>query len=197
MAIRIFTIFIASFLAVSLTPDISSAAEFGVVMDVAGKASVQRLGKMFPADFGMNLQEGDELIAGKGGSITFVTYSDCREWRIEGAGQTRLTASGASVVKGSAPKSGRQLPVCYSPEEKQGNNSGVIGGFVLRGVPQDPVKELRDEFKASKASNTALMTLIMNDLRNGRKDLAREYYGELRRRAPESAFVQNLADEFK
>lgn len=196
MTSRLFMVFITALLSVHLFPAVSYSAEFGVVMDVAGKTSVQRSGKSFPADFGMNLQEDDALIAETGATMTLVTYADCREWRIEGPGQAKLTSGGVVSMKGSQAKALRQLPVCYSPGEAHGGKSGVIGGFVLRGVPKDPVKELRDEFKTGKATNTTLMTLIMNDLKNGRKDIAKEYYEELRRRAPDSAFVRNLAGEF-
>ena len=180
-----------------LSPKVSFAEETGVIMDVAGKVEILRGENTIYADFGMNLQDGDEVAPETDASITLVTYVDCREWVVNGP--QRATLSGATVVAitGQKIKAQRQLPVCYSPSATKSGKSGVIGGLVLRGAPKDPVKELRDEFVAGSASNATLMTLIMNDLKNGKKETAKAYFKELYKRVPESQFVKGLVGELE
>jgi len=180
-----------------LFPLVCAAEEVGVVMDVSGKVDIHRQGKNISVDFGMNIQDGDVFTAESGSSVTVVTYVDCREWIVNGPQRASISGATLVAITGQGIESQRQLPVCYSPSDSKSGKSDLIGGLVLRGAPKDPVKELREEFVTGKASNATLMTLIMNDLKTGKKDTAKVYYEELHKRAPRSQFVMKLAEEFR
>jgi hypothetical protein len=171
----------------------SAAQDFGIMMDVSGKVSIQRDGRNIPADLGLNILSDDTLNLSKNSSAVIVTYADCKEWILKGPDKIR-------VKSGEGPKSSsreiapsRQLPVCYGPEEFKEGGSYVIGGFVLRGEPRDPLASLRKDFQNGKASNSTLMTLIMHDLRSGKTERAKQYFKVLNERAPESEFVKEIS----
>jgi hypothetical protein len=107
-----------------------------------------------------------------------------------------ITAKGP-VSKSVNLSSQRQLPVCYSLDEFVTSDSDVIGGFVLRGIPKDPLASLREEFEQGKASNSTLVTLIIHDLKNGSIEKARLYYDTLQQRVPESKIVKVLSEKFQ
>ena len=171
------------------------ADDFGIVMDVNGKINVQRGEQKLPVEIGLNIIYGDTIKLDKTNNIVIVAYDDCMEWDLTGPHSIIIKSDGIALKTGEAsPK--RQLPVCYSLEEFEGEKEDVMGGFVLRGSPKDPLASLREEFKHGKASNSTLITLIVHDLRNWKIEQARPYYEELHRRMPDSVFVNNFTKKF-
>ncbi|MBI5179583.1 MAG: hypothetical protein HZA04_10045 [Nitrospinae bacterium] len=191
------------------------ARDFGVVMDLSGKAALA--GKKGAAlDLGKNIVVGDVISLKEKASVTVVSYQGCEEWRIGGPASVTFTAEKPEPEKGSkgTVAKGRKLPVCYKPADVQAS-SHEQGGLVLmnKAVPQDqmegpaPVEmsgtaeneeitKMRQAFSGGKADNAALMTLVMYDLQRRDMESARPYYAELKRRAPASAFVKRMGAEF-
>lgn len=187
-----YTVFSLMVFALAFSAPPSYALEFGIVMDVSGTVFIQRGRETVPPDLGLNVSSGDTITLGEGSSIVIVSYSDCSEWVLKGP--DRITIRG-ELIAGKRPT--RQLPVCYSPEEFKEGDAHVIGGFVLRGQPGDPLASLRDEFERGEASNSTLMTLIMSDLSSGEAERARPYFEALRSRMPGSEFVKTIAKKFE
>lgn len=181
---------------VAPTAALCQTEDFGMVMDVEGPVLVQRQGKTIPADLGQTVYVGDRFEVPDDARVTVVAFEDCREWLLAGqmeatARWTRMEAFGSTQ-----PERGRRLPVCFSQQDLDIKDSGVVGGLVLRGVSEDPVASLRREFDTGQASSSTLVTLIMYDLVEGQPDRARPYLAELERRTPGSPFVARLSKLF-
>lgn len=173
-----------------------AAEDYGMVMEIQGKATVTQASKSAPVTLGQTLFQGDRLALEPKSSLVVVAFESCDELLLEGPLQAEVSGGGIRSGAGNPAKPQRRLPVCYSQEELNSAGSGVIGGLVLRGAPRDPVAELRQDYLAGKASNASLMTLIMHDLANGRADQAAPYYQTLQQRAPDSRFVQEMRRHF-
>ncbi len=173
--------------------------DFGIVMDVKGQVSVERNDKSAPAEVGNNLHIKDTLIVNKGASMTAVSYDDCCEWVVRGPARVKIDSDETFEIQSAKCdwlKKVRELPVCYSHEEFNKGELSVIGGVILRKSDVDPAALLRKEFKMGKASNAALITLIMHDLLNGQIEKARPYYNALKKRNPGTVFLQGLEKKF-
>lgn len=188
-------LFFVSLLAtIFLFPNLSLAEDYGVVMDISGSVELISNGKKSPVDLGTNLSIGDEISLNKDSSLVVVSYEDCLEWKINGPNKIKVSAAIHKDKKKVTIL--RQLPVCYSPSEMNTSDSQSIGGFVLRGMPVDPLEQLRNEFKSGKASNSTLMTLIMHDVNNKEINKAKPYYSELKQRMPNSSFIKEIKKYF-
>lgn len=175
---------------------LQAAEDFGMVMDIEGKVTVEHQGRQAVASLGQTLFVGDRLILEAGGSLGVVSYGSCDELVLNGPAQAQVGAAGLTSSQGGPAKLARRLPVCYSQEELNAGDSGVIGGLVLRGAPKDPVYDLRREFATGKATNSSLMTLVMHDVSNGQAAQARPYFQALTRLAPDSQFVREMRRHF-
>jgi len=153
-------------------------------------------GNRIHADLGQNIFSGDSITLDNNALLVFVSYESCEEWQFNGPERINIHHDQGPVSKKHKFKPSRILPVCYSPEEFREEPSSIIGGFVLRGRPADPVAELRQEFLKGDASNTILMTLIMHDLSHGNVKRATPYYNELKKRIPHSSFVKGINPRF-
>jgi len=173
-----------------------AAEDFGMVMDMQGKARVEQQGKSGALNLGQTLFVGDRLSLDAQAKLVVVAFTSCDELQLTGPAQALVEPMGLTATQGAAAKIVRRLPVCYSQEELNASDSGVIGGLVLRGVPKDPVFELRQEFASGKASLPSLMTLIMHDVSNGNAAQAKPYYEALKQQAPDSRFVQEMSRYF-
>jgi hypothetical protein len=187
---------VALIVPLGLAPAVQAAEDFGMVMDVQGRVTVEHQGQRTAVSLGQTLFVGDRLSLEPKASLGVVSYNSCDELVLSGPAQAQVEGAGVSVAGGPAAKVARRLPVCYSQEELSATESGVIGGLVLRGAPKDPVFELRQEFAAGKASTSSLMTLIMHDVSSGQADQARPYFQALRQRAPDSQFVGEMRSYF-
>jgi len=173
----------------------ANAQEIGMVMGASGDAKIVRNGKATPADLGNAIAFGDSFSIGAKSKLTLVTFIDCNEWTLDGPGEFKVNASQAiESAKGKA--SSKKMPVCYEPDSISAESTASMGAFVLRGGAKDPVAELRAEFDQGKASTSTLMTLVMHDLQNGRKENARPYFQALQKQAPDSEFVRRVAGIF-
>ncbi len=169
--------------------------DFGILMDAKGGVKLLRGEKHISVEVGLNLIRGDIIEIEKEGLVVIVSYEECQEWQLMGPDTINIAASGvASTSNKVSPR--RQLPVCYSLDEFDNNESDVIGGITLRGIPKDPLASLRKEFKYGKASNSTLITIIMHDLKNGNIEKARPYFETLSQRLPGSKIVKAFSDKF-
>ncbi len=167
----------------------------GIVMDVNGEVKLLRGGKQISVEVGLNLVQGDIIEIKKEGLVVIVSYVECKEWQLKGPDTINIVAEGVvSTLNKVSPR--RQLPVCYSLDEFDTNESDGIGGITLRGIPKDPLAFLREEFKHGKASNSTLITIIMHDLKNGNIEKARPCLETLRERLPGSKIVKALSEKF-
>lgn len=179
-----------------LTPGWLWADDYGMVMDLEGDLEIQRGSERVPGDLGEPINVGDRLLLANNARATVVSYLDCKELILNGPGEVEVTWDALKVDQQDMVSEGRVLPVCYSREELNASDSGIIGGLVLRGVASDPVHELRQEFDKGGASVGTLMTLVMHDLATGELDRARVYFDALKQQKPNSAFVERMSSRF-
>ncbi|MDH4182823.1 MAG: hypothetical protein OEV92_01250 [Nitrospinota bacterium] len=168
-----------------------------MVMDVSGDAKILRKGVSAPADLGKSISFDDVFKLGAGAKLAVVTYIDCNQWMMAGPGEFKVNSSQAIEAANGKLAPAKKMPVCYEPDSITAESTNTIGAFVLRGGAKDPVADLRAEFENGNASLSTLMTLVMYDLQNGRKDSARPYFEELSKRAPESQFVKRISGIFR
>jgi len=186
---------VMSIVALALLACGANAQEIGMVMGVSGDAKITRNGKASPADLGNAIAFGDSFSIGAKSKLMLVTFIDCNEWTLDGPGEFKVSSSQAiESAKGKAPS--KKMPVCYEPDSISAESTASMGAFVLRGGAKDPVAELRAEFDQGKAGTSALMTLVMHDLQNGRKEQAKPYFEALRKQAPNSEFVRRISGVF-
>ena len=169
------------------------AEDFGMAMSIEGKVMLQRNSESIPLEFGESIYEGDILQLAEKTEMILISYIDCQEWELQGPLEVTVTWELTKKGKGSM-KPIKELPVCYSHEEISNDDSGTIGGLVLRGTPKDPVQQLRQEFIDGKASNTTLITLILHDLKEGNKKGSKIYLNALKQRSPNSAFIKKMEE---
>lgn len=170
--------------------------ECAIVTDLSGAVTVLRNGERILLDIGHALFVGDEILIAQGSTLIAVTYDDCIEWRWDSEGTVSVEGEGF-VEKGHASTPFRELPVCYIPDSYGKTDSNIIGGFVLRGGPSDPVVALRTEFASGEASNSTLVTLVLHEIDKGNKEQAEKYFEELQRRHPDNEFVKVLKRKFE
>ncbi len=173
------------------------AEDFGMIMDTSGKISLNRQGKKIKAEIGQTLFAGDSIRLDKGSSLVLVSYELCEEWIIDGPLTLTFTEYDIIADKDPQPEPGRQLPVCYSLDEMSTTDSDTLGALVLRGSPDDPVRKLRMEFNNGQASNSTLMALILHEIKNGSTAQAEPFFQELKKRAPDSAFIKKMEHAFQ
>ncbi len=196
-------LFLAKIIGIVLSLLISQAhanSDFGIVTNVKGNVSVKRDNKAAPAEVGANLRLKDTLIVSKGADAFAVSYEDCYEWIIIGPAQVKINSDDTFInqsVKCDWLIKVRVLPVCYRPAEFEEGASAAIAGFIVRDTDVDSAAPLRLEFKMGKASNAALITLIMHDFINGKIEKARLYCNALKKRTPGTVFLQNLEKKFR
>jgi len=177
-------------------PVLSFADDYGMVMDLEGEMRILRDQQELAGDLGESVSVGDRLVLAKNSRATIISYLDCREIIMSGPLEVEVTWDKLKTRHTGRLSAGRKMPVCYSHEELNSTDSGVIGGLVLRGAATDPAAALRAEFDKGQASNSTLMTLVMHDLANGDTERARPYFNELRKFSPNSAFVAKVAAHF-
>jgi len=174
----------------------ADTGDFGIIMDVSGEITINRWENKIAAELGSTIISKDIITLAKGSTFVIVSYDDCQEWILTGPDNITIRAGKIKSEWGSI-SSERQLPICYSMEDIKDDSSDIIGGFVLRGAPKDPLVPLREEFNSGKASNSTIITLIMHDLHNGHMEQTEQYFNVLRSRAPESEFVKALSNRLE
>jgi hypothetical protein len=189
-----------------------AGGDFGIVMDVNGKAEANKKA----LDLGRNVMVGDTISVSAKGHIVIVEYKGCFEWKITGPAEVKVSDTSPEIAKGSAGKveKGRKMPACYKPNDVKTASTHEQGALVLmtkeesNEMPSGPtpdaelsatsesepegITQMRKDFKAGKTDVPSLISLIMHDLKKNDKDSARVYYAELKKKAPASAFVKQL-----
>ncbi|MBI5638431.1 MAG: hypothetical protein HZA03_10720 [Nitrospinae bacterium] len=212
--------YVVGFLMMCALAGAGYAQDFGIITDASGKIAAQRAGKKTFLEMGASIAPKDKLQISKGGAVTIVAYATCQEWLVAGAGEVAVENEKMVAGKGTSLKMGKKLPVCYKPGEIKGAGSHSMGGIALfanesKGpVPQmagpqefastsgaaetDPaVKSLKDEYRRGKASNSTVIALMMYELNGNRVAAAKPYYDDLKKRAPQSAVVKEMAPRFE
>ncbi len=162
---------------------------YGIVSDQVGEVGYISQGKKSEKDLrGYNLYGGDEVILEEGSILTVLSYVDDEELLIKGPVHVKFEIDCIVLVKGPDDRVVRSvnLYASYTPDEIA---SPVAGGIVLRGEKED----LR------KLSNTELISSVMNDVRDRMLALktAREHYEELKKRMPDSQFIESVEKYFE
>lgn len=206
------------FMAIALT-GVSSAQDFGIITDASGKVADERAGKTIFLEMGASVAPKDKLHISKGGAVTIVAYATCQEWVAAGAGDFTVEDAKIVAVKGASLTMGKKLPVCYKPADIKGAGSHSMGGISLFGKeskgpapeaagPEEfaatsgaaetdaAIQPLKDEYQNGKASNSTVITLMMYELNANRIGSAKPYYEDLKKRAPHSAVVKEMAPRF-
>lgn len=206
------------FLVVLALAGYCSAQDFGIVTDTSGKIADERAGKTTFLDIGAAVAPKDKIHISKGGSATIVEYATCQEWFAAGAGNFIVDEGKIVAVKGASLKMGKKLPVCYKPGEIKGTASHSMGGIALfakesKGVASESagteefastsrteaeaaMQPLREEYQRGNASNATVIALMMYELNANRMVAAKPYYDDLKKRAPKSQVVRELAERF-
>lgn len=197
------------------------AQDFGIITDASGKIANERAGKTTFVDMGASIAPKDKLHIAKGGAATIVAYATCQEWIAAGAGDFTVEEGKIIAVKGASLKMGKKLPGCYKPGEIKGTGSHSMGGISLmakeskgpfpemagsreemastsgNGEADPAIQPLKDEYQGGKASNSTVIALLMYELNANRLAAAKPYYDDLKKRAPLSALVKEIAPRFK
>lgn len=196
------------------------AQDFGIITDASGKVANERAGKTKFLDMGASVAPKDKLHISKGGAATIVAYATCQEWIAAGAGDFTVEEGKIVAVKGASLTMGKKLPGCYKPGEIKGAGSHSIGGISLFAkeskapVPEaggseefssktgatendSSIKPLQDEYQSGKASNSTVIALMMYELNANRVAAAKPYYDDLKKRAPKSPVVREMAPRFE
>lgn len=212
--------FFGVFITVILLGGVSSAQDFGMLTDISGKATALRNGKQTALDVGNPVLAKDLLQISKSGTATIVAYSNCLEWLVTGSGEILVENDKVSALKGASVKTGKKLTVCYKPGNIKGAGSHSMGAVSLfskesnKPFPEQPgsqgletaslstgsdpvIDSLKQEFRDGKASNSTVISLIMYEMNANRAGLAKPYYVELKKRAPDSTVVKEMAPSFE
>jgi hypothetical protein len=212
-----FRFFSTFFLLTLLACTQAFAEDFGIIMDIAGQAESNKK----PLDLGKSVFVGDAITVSEKGSLLVIEYNGCVEWRVNGPAKIQVNKSGLQIAKGGngLVQKGKKLPACFKPLEMRSASTHEQGSLVLMtneqksaaDLPTPPVPdaelsassttepegitELRKNFNEGKAGIPELMTLIAYDMNKNDKDSAKQYYLELKKKAPDSAYVKQLGNE--
>jgi len=175
-----------------------------MVADIEGRITLQHGDSSSELQFGDTLVEGDVLTIPDQARVVVVYFDRCSEWVLNKPDAVEILAPGPRSRKSGSLKPARKLPICDRPEEFKHLGSQVIGGVVMRGLPpqdigvaDDPaVASLRREAERDGASTTAILSLMLHDLKKQNLESAERYYVRLKRRHPEAGLVKEFAHYF-
>lgn len=176
------------------------AQEFGIIMDYTDTLSLSRDGDSSPVEVGTELLVGDSLNLSVDGQVVFVAYETCEEVTLFGAGKVTITDDeNISTEKGQKWQI-RQLPVCYKPESFPYNGPNITGGILLRGInsstnTEDEIARMRAAAERAEISNSELVSLIVYDLQNGNKEMAKNYHAQLMEKNPAAVLPAHLLEQ--
>ena len=176
------------------------AQEFGIIMDYTERLDLSRDGDSSPVEVGTELLIGDSLNLSEDGQVVFVAYETCEEITLIGAGKVTITDDeNISTEKGQKWQI-RQLPVCYKPESFPYNGPNITGGILLRGINSSPntgdeIARMRAAAERDEISNSELVSLIVYELQNDNKEMARNYHAQLMGKNPAAALPAHLLQQ--
>ena len=176
------------------------AQEFGIIMDFTAAPSLERAGESSAVEVGTELLIGDVLNITSGGQLVFVAYKTCEEVTLFEAGEVTIAdAENISTEKGQKWQI-RQLPVCYKPESFPYNGPNITGGILLRGMnssasTDDEIARMRAAAERAEISNSELVSLIVYDLQNDNKEMAKSYHELLMDKNPDAILPAHLLQQ--
>lgn len=190
------SLFLSAGLVVAQIPAYAGAESVGMITDNEGQVRFVYGNSSAPAELGAALTPGDRLSVEANGKVVVVMLADCEEFSIRGKDEILIEKTKIRSQRSGYLKPDRRLPVCYNAEDFDAPDSGVIGGFVMRGDAANSLADMRGEAGRSAADTTTLITLILHDIRNDQAAQARPYYDELKKRRADSAWVKKLEKHF-
>lgn len=176
------------------------AQDFGIVLDFSGHSDLYRDSKPQRLDVGTELIVGDTIEISANGQVVFVSYKECEEVSVAGAGEVSIAGVEDIQTQQGQTWQIRQLPVCYQPESFSYSGPNITSGILLRGVSgnvqtEQEVARMRDSAANSSISNSELVSLMVYDIRNDNLDTARTYYKQLKQRNPDARLPAILLEQ--
>jgi hypothetical protein len=166
---------------------------FGMIAESEGSAQLINGDAKTAAELGSVLKSGDKLILDANSKLTIISFADCEEMLAYGKDEIIIDKYKAHSQRFGDLKPIRRLPVCYNPQDFDAQDSGTIGGYFMRG-PDNAMSELQNE--ADQGDMSALIALVLHDIKNKQSALARPYFERLKQKYPNSKWVKNLERHF-
>jgi hypothetical protein len=187
------------------------AGDYGIVTDIKGKARV--VGAKKDVVMGQNIQAGASYEIASKSKIVVVEYTTCLEWTLKGPATVSVSSGEPKVVQGDKKKTVNKsgsLGACFKTADVKSASSHEMGGLVLmsgegektaQGAKEQETREaaiekMKKEAKEHKASNSALLMLVIYSEMNNDSEGVREYVKYLKEKAPDSPFVRQVEKEY-
>jgi len=189
----------------NMSPLFAKEQGFGMLMDAEEDLIIKFEGRSMTIEIGEVIPFDAKIYISMGGFAIVTVFESCEEWELNGRGEYITTDEGLVKEAGPEPILSRQLPTCFDPEEFQPVGS-TIGGVVSRSISRNfktikpikpnPLEPLWREAATGRASNTTLMTLVMNGVKKHKISRVRPYFEILKQRIPNSAFIKQMKPYF-
>ena len=186
----------------NMSPLCAKEQGFGMLMDAEEDLIIKFEGRSMTIEVGEVIPFDAKIYISMGGFAIVTVFESCEEWELNGRGEYMTTDEGLVKEAGPDPILSRQLPTCFDPEEFEQVGS-TIGGVVsrsigrnLKRIKSNRLEPLWREAATGRASNTTLMTLVMNGVKKHKISRVRPYFEILKQRIPNSAFIKRMKPYF-
>lgn len=185
-----------------------SAQEFGIIMDYTDIPSLSRNGASSPVEVGTELMVGDALNLSADGQVVFVEYKTCEETTLFGAGRATIISDRNIHTARGQKRQRRQLPVCYEPELFADSGLSRLGGMIMMTRPNAgkkagtwltaiEIEQMRRAAERARISNSELVSLIVYELQNNNKGMAKNYHAQFMAKNPNAALPAHLLKQLR
>ena len=196
----------------------ASAQEFGIVMDYTDIPSLSRNGASSPVEVGTELMIGDALNLSADGQVVFVEYKTCEETTLFGAGRATIISDKNIHTARGQKRQLRQLPVCYEPELFADSGLSRLGGMIMmtrpnasKKTPTWPtaiekaptwltaieIERMRRAAERARISNSELVSLIVYELQNNNRGMAKNYHAQFMAKNPNAVLPPQLLKQLR
>lgn len=185
-----------------------SAQEFGIIMDYTDIPSLSRNGASSPVEVGTELMVGDALNLSADGQVVFVEYKTCEETTLFGAGRATIISNKNIHTARGQKRQRRQLPVCYEPELFADSGLSRLGGMIMMTRPNAgkkagtwltaiEIERMRRAAERARISNSELVSLIVYELQNNNRGMAKKYHAQFMAKNPNAALPAHLLKQLR
>ena len=196
----------------------ASAQEFGIVMDYTDIPSLSRNGASSPVEVGTELMIGDALNLSADGQVVFVEYKTCEETTLFGAGRATIISDKNIHTAQGQKRQMRRLPVCYEPELFADSGLSRLGGMIMmtrpnasKKAPTWPtaigkaptwltaieIERMRRAAERARISNSELVSLIVYELQNNNRGMAKSYHAQFMAKNPSAVLPPQLLKQLR